>query len=242
MARRRPIGKPIRDGLTRADITVEGIRQRVRDQGFEKFFPFLDDDERERRRQETLARLRPGEGLWVFGYGSLMWNPAFESTEIRSGLVHGYHRQFCLWTPIGRGTPECPGLMLALERGGACRGLAMHIAPEKVENESRVIWLREMLSGAYHAVWVTVRTDRGKVPAVTFVINREHQQYAGGVSRDDTVKALATAAGQLGRARDYLHNLVLHLDELGLRDGPMHRLYDEVERYADAVPDGADGS
>ena len=87
MARRRPIGKPIRDGLTRADITVEGIRQRVRDQGFEKFFPFLDDDERERRRQETLARLRPGEGLWVFGYGSLMWNPAFESTEIRSGLV-----------------------------------------------------------------------------------------------------------------------------------------------------------
>lgn len=231
MTRIRPKGTVVQDGLTRDDINEERIRTLIREEGFDDYFPLLDNAERERRRLQTLSRLRADQSLWVFGYGSLMWNPAVEIEESRSGLVHGYHRQFCLWTPVGRGTPDQPGLMLALEHGGACRGLAMRIAPDKIESESRVIWLREMLSGAYRAAWVNVRTDRGVVPAVTFVINREHQQYAGRVPLQRMVECLATAEGRLGRARDYLHNLVLHLDELGIRDGPMHRLYDAVERY-----------
>lgn len=235
MARRKPSGTPILDGLTRADITEERIRQLAQEEGFEAFFPLLDSDEREAARRQALSRLQPDDSLWLFGYGSLMWNPAIDVAETRSGLVHGFHRQFCLWTPIGRGTPDCPGLMLALERGGACRGIAMRIAPELVESESKVVWLREMLSGAYRPVWVSVRTDRGTVPAVTFAINRAHRQYAGRVPEARMVRALATASGRLGRARDYLHNLVLHLDELGLTDGPMHRLYDRVERYRDPV-------
>lgn len=235
MARIRPTGEVIRDGLTRADISEERIRTLAREEDFERYFKLLDNDERERLRQRTLDRLGGGESLWVFGYGSLMWNPAVELAETRSGLLHGYHRQFCLRTPIGRGTPERPGLMLALERGGACRGVVMRIAPDKVDSESRVIWLREMLSGAYRAAWVRVRTDRGVVPAVTFVINRAHEQYAGRVPMEEMVRALATAEGRLGRARDYLHNLVLHLDELGIADGPMHRLYDLVERYSETA-------
>ena len=229
--------RPVRDGLTRADIDEARIRALAEEHGGERFFPILDSAVREQSRVRTLAQRPLDGGLWIFGYGSLMWNPALEVAESRSGLVHGYHRQFCLWTPIGRGTPDCPGLMLALESGGACRGMAMRIAPERIEEESRIVWLREMLSGAYRPVWVRVRTAAGPLDAVTFAIDRTHRQYAGRVPEPEMIRALATAEGRLGRARDYLHNLVLHLDELGIADGPMHRLYDKVESYA-AAADG----
>ncbi|HZD24757.1 MAG TPA: gamma-glutamylcyclotransferase [Alphaproteobacteria bacterium] len=228
--RRRPY---VQDGLTREDFTEERIAALERELSASGAMIFLDPDVREASRREILARQPEGEDLWVFGYGSLMWNPAVHCAETAPALLHGWHRQFCLWTPLGRGTPERPGLMLGLEPGGCCRGMALRLEAGLIESETAILWRREMLSGAYRPRWVSLTTRHGRVPAVTFTVNRAHPRYGGRVPQARAVQAIATAEGQLGRCRDYLHNMILHLDELGIADGPMHRLYDLVEAYHD---------
>ena len=146
-------------------------------------YPMLSPEEREASRQSFLAVIPRGTDAWVFGYGSLMWNPAIHVAETRSGIVHGYHRWFSLTMMMGRGTPECPGLMLVLDRGGSCRGLAHRVAADTVDSELRILWMREMLGGSYTPCWVTVRTGTGKVRAITFVANRFHPRYCGKLPR-----------------------------------------------------------
>ena len=167
-------------------------------------------------------------GVWLFGYGSLIWNPAFHFTDRLTGTVHGYHRRFCLWTHLGRGCPERPGLVLGLERGGSCRGAAFHIAPEAVEEELAIVWRREMLSGAYVPRWVRVRTALGDVRAITFVINHAHERYARLLPDDRVAEVIATAEGFLGPCADYLINTVDHLAALGIHDRPLERLRAQV--------------
>lgn len=104
--------------------------------------------------EQTLAGRDPREDVLVFGYGSLMWNPAFEHADMAKAYVHGWSRRFCLRLVMGRGSPDQPGLMLALDRGGACYGLAFRIPAEQARHELRLLWRREMLSGAYEARWV----------------------------------------------------------------------------------------
>ncbi|MBV8604932.1 MAG: gamma-glutamylcyclotransferase [Pelomonas sp.] len=99
------------------------------------------------------------EDLYVFGYGSLLWNPALDALGSELVGVHGWHRRFCLRLVIGRGTPEAPGAMLALDRGGACRGLVYRIAAAKVPHELRLLWQREMGSRSYDWRWVDARAD-----------------------------------------------------------------------------------
>ncbi len=221
----------IPDGLAREHFTEERIMALATELARGGHLAILDLAAREASRKETLARLKPGQDLWVFGYGSLMWNPALELAETRSALLTGYHRSFCIWTPIGRGSPEQPGLMLALEAGGRCRGLAMRIAADLIEPESQIVWRREMITGSYLPRWVRVRTDQGQIDAVTFVVDRKHRRYAGRLPLERQVAHIALAEGRLGRCRDYLNNLVWHLDRSGVRDGPMHRLLGLVEAY-----------
>lgn len=217
--------------LTRADFTEERIAQLVRESDIPEGFVILDPETREASRRALLERHPTGADLWVFAYGSLMWNPAIRQAERCSGLVHGWHRQFCLWMPAGRGSVDNPGLMLGLDRGGACRGIAWRIRAAHVENETRILWRREMIGDGYRPCWVRARTPAGPVPAITFTVNRGHERYVADLSETRTVQALATAHGRLGRARDYLHNTVVHLDALGIADGPMHRLLALVEAY-----------
>lgn len=226
--KRRPF---VHDGLGRDDFTEERIAELIRTYDVARVLQILEPGERERSRRELLAAHPAGGDLWVFGYGSLMWNPACHVAETAPALLHGYHRSFCLSMPVGRGSPEQPGLMLALEPGGRCRGLAFRVAAGEIDSETEILWRREMLSGAYTPRWVRLATAHGSVRAVTFVVNRKNPRYVGRQSLADTVRTIALAEGRLGRCRDYLHNLVLHLDELGISDGPMHRLYDLVERY-----------
>ena len=129
-------------------------------------FTALGRDAREARRRRLLARHAPGAAVWVFGYGSLMWNPAFYCDARRPALVYGYHRRFCLWMTMGRGKPDIPGLMLGLERGGSCRGVALKKAPQHVESETTILWRREMMTGIYEPRWVNVRTEDGRVVAL----------------------------------------------------------------------------
>ncbi|MDB5591566.1 gamma-glutamylcyclotransferase [Enterovirga sp.] len=187
-------------------------------------FTVRSDEELAASLEAALAEHRPGEDAWVFGYGSLMWNPAFLHEEHRLGTVRGWHRSFCLRMTRGRGTPDCPGLMLALDRGGLCRGMGFRIAAERVREELLLVWRREMLSGAYLARWVQVETEAGRVRAVTFVANRAHPRYLGRLADEATAERIRIAAGELGTCRDYFDRTVTALDAFGIRDAALSRI------------------
>jgi cation transport protein ChaC len=192
------------------------------------------------RKRPLLELAKPGnetelsEGeLWVFGYGSLMWNPAINVVDSKKAHVRGYHRTFCLTLGAGRGTPQMPGLMLAIDRGGSCTGVAHCIAAGQVESELGVLWLREMVSGAYEPRWVSADVEGVKrLRVLTFVINRSHPRYEGHLAPDVAARRIAAAQGILGSNREYLYRTVRHLAELGIEDGPMHALERHVRILA----------
>ena len=220
----------IEDGLRREDFTEERINRLLDDSGMRDVMRFYSREERDVIRH-VMLKGTAGRDLWVFAYGSLMWNPAMHTAERRAGVIHGYHRRFCLLMSGGRGTVEKPGLMLGLDRGGSCRGIVWRIAAADVESETEILWRRELISDGYVPRWVEARTPEGTVRAITFVANREQERYVRDLPESDVIRIMATASGQLGRARDYLHNTVVHLDELGIADGPMHRLLAAVDAY-----------
>lgn len=223
-------------GLTREDLTEGRLQALIAELGAQNYYVFLSPEERRESLRATLADRRPDEDVWLFGYGSLMWNPAIEFAERAPALLRGYHRRFALWVPLGRGTPECPGLTLALERGGSCHGMAFRVAAEKVEEELAIVWSREMLSGAYHPRWVKLETAAGPVRAVTFVVNTGHERYAGRLPPEKVAASIAAAAGHLGTCREYLENTVAHLDEIGIRDAHMCDLLALVRELAPGTP------
>ena len=174
---------------------------------------------------------RPDDGgdVWLFAYGSLIWNPMIHFVDKRVATVHGYHRRFCLWTHLGRGTAAAPGLMLGLDRGGACRGLVYRIAASIAPAELELLWRREMITGSYCPRWVRIVTDKGGPGwAIAFLINRAHPRYAGLVPEDRVVESIARARGALGPCAGYLFDTAQHLEALGIRDKRLFRLRDRV--------------
>jgi len=194
----------------------------------------LSEDERKASRAQTVARRPAGAGLWIFGYGSLMWNPAFHYVEKRFARLYGYHRSFCLKTPIGRGTKDYPGLVLGLDRGGSVHGVAFRIDEAAAEEELDIIWAREMLAGSYEPRWVSLLDeDRGgRFWAMAFVMRRDCERYAGHLDPEEMAECIARAEGKLGPCREYLENTVGALDQLGIGDGPMHALLRRVRQIA----------
>ncbi|HLJ63374.1 MAG TPA: gamma-glutamylcyclotransferase [Stellaceae bacterium] len=215
--------------LTRDAVTSEAIRALVRasDPGLRLM---SDEEYRESVRATLAARPVGGVGgdVWLFAYGSLIWNPMIHFVEQRVGTIHGYHRRFCLWTHVGRGCAANPGLMLGLERGGVCRGLAFRISEAKAAAELELVWRREMLTSAYCPRWVKAMTEGGPIAAIAFVINRQHERYAGLLDEERVAGAIATAEGPLGTCATYLYNTVAHLEALGIRDERMMKLRDRV--------------
>ena len=195
--------------------------------------------ERQTMRRAFLRDLDPGDDLWVFAYGSLTWNPTFHFAERRRGRIHGYHRSFCLWSHVGRGTHDNPGLMLGLDRGGACAGALYRIAAAEVEHESELLWAREMMMPVYQARWLTARSEAGPVRAVGFVVDRSCEQYAARLPTEKLVAAMATASGGLGSSFDYLRALTDELDAMGIHDRALGDLRARVEaRLASRPPTG----
>ena len=188
------------------------------------------DAEIEASLDTMLAGHPRGSDAFVFGYGSLMWNPAFLFAARQLGTLHGWHRQFCLGMPFGRGTPERPGLMMALDSGGSCHGIVFRIAAAQVRDELLLIWRREMAGTVYRARWVNVRTAEGVVRAVTFVINRAHPRYIGTMEQGAIAEILAHAEGQLGSCAAYLEQTMHALQALGVTDRSLERLAVEVAR------------
>ncbi len=199
----------------------------------------LPDAQREGLRQAFLHALPAQQDLWVFAYGSLMWDPGFHFAELRLAALAGWRRRFAYRITGGRGTPEQPALMLSLEPGdGTCRGLAFRIEAAAVESESACIWRREMVRGGYRPTWLPLATPQGPVQAVVFAANTDHPEHIAELPPAETAAIIARAAGPLGSNRDYLEQLARQLGRLGLADDYVAALH----RRVSALPGGTGGT
>lgn len=214
--------------LTRESLSDGSLRRMLEQSGAAHHAMMLSDEERNASLNALLDSRPADADVWVFGYGSLIWNPAINTVGRRMARLRGWHRRYCLWTVLGRGTPDCPGLMLGLERGGSCVGVAWRVAAAEVPVELDILWRREMISGAYVPRWVAVETAEGPLRAITFTINGAHPRYAARQDDDAVAAVVARATGPLGTCREYLENTVSHLRDLGIRDARLERIADRV--------------
>ena len=167
--------------------------------------------------------------LWVFGYGSLMWKPGFSFEERVKASLPGYVRRFCLDSITYRGTPDYPGLVLALdeEADGACDGVAYRVAAAKRAEVHQYLRDRELVTYSYLEKFLPVSLDQGpEVSALAYVMDRSHQQYRGGLTREKQAEVIATAHGPAGSNVEYLENTIKHLSELGVIDAELMRIYE----------------
>lgn len=172
----------------------------------------------------TVAAAPARDALWVFAYGSLIWSPCFSPAETVPGTLRGYHRAFNIWTIHSRGTPEAPGLALGLEPGGTCRGVLFRIATETCDRDLEAIWRREMYSGLYRPCWLPVDQRGGARPAICFLADESHPQYAGEIPPDSAAAPIAHAEGAFGPCRDYLYDLLEALAAHGIREPDLDAL------------------
>ena len=150
----------------------------------------LSEDELIASRKQYVADDYIGPDIWVFGYGSLIWNPLIAYEEKQFGRVYGFHKRFCLWTRLGRGSPEDPGLVLALDRGGSVRGFVFRIASKRAAQEMDILWQREMINNSYNPKWVSVHTNCGVKKALSFVIRRNSPSYADRMSDENIAEII----------------------------------------------------
>ena len=212
---------------------MSSMDQAMRDAGYPANWRRT-DDEREVTRVNALHG-RTDRDLWVFAYGSLMWDPAFHFSEVRIASLTGFHRRFCLKTRLGRGSFENPGLMAALDAGGACNGLVFRINRDVIELETKILWSREMMMLAYDPVILSVVTPQGPVDALAFVINRTSENYLQNLPMNEAADLIARAHGLFGSNLEYLDNLAEQLELLNIKDEDFASLYNEACRMAGRV-------
>lgn len=232
---RPPLGPSGPDGqLARHDFTPERVAayaQLVAQLGDGSI---ISEEAREASRKDILDQHVPGQSLWVFGYGSLMWNPAIHVSESLPARLEGYSRRFAMRLAFGRAMPDKPGLMLCLVPGGECHGIAHRIAPDSVESETRILWMREMLSGAYTPTWVDLDLGASHVRGIAFIINQSHPRYAPDIALEEKAARIAIAEGHLGSNRDYLFRTASALADAGLNDEYIIELAERVRTLAPA--------
>jgi cation transport protein ChaC len=200
----------------------DGVRQAVRDAGHGHLL--LSDEAVSESLTATLAAHPKGKPVWVFGYGSLIWNPLMEFAERRWARLHGWHRGFYIWSKINRGTPEVPGLVLALDRGGSCHGVAYRLHDDRHEEELAILWRREMVAGTYVPKWIGADIGDATVRAIAFVVNRSRPGYTGRLEDESIVSIALKAHGAYGSCADYLTQTAQSLEEQGVGDRRLSRL------------------
>jgi len=169
-----------------------------------------------------------GDDIWVFGYGSLMWRPGFPHREARPARLWGHHRALCVYSVHYRGTPERPGLVLGLDRGGSCVGRAFRVAAADADAVIAYLDGRELVTGVYRRRRLTLGLDGRRVGAIAYVADRDHPQYAGTLAPARAAAIVRAGCGTGGDNADYLARTVAHLDALGIADGPLHALLGRV--------------
>ncbi len=168
--------------------------------------------------------LNPEVDLWVFAYGSLMWNPGFEFAESAPATLYGYHRALCIYSRIYRGTAERPGLVLGLDRGGACRGLAYRVPAASAAAVFDYLERRERSRGEYVPRHCPVRLKDRRVSALCYIANRDHYDYTRALGLAEMAPLIRHGTGRSGRNVDYLVNTLAHLEALGVRDSRLAKL------------------
>ena len=207
-ARMKELGRP--DGWRHSEEDIEAAR-----------LAFLDS--------------RFDEDLWIFAYGSLMWDPAFRFAEVRRAHAPGHARRFILKDSFGpRGSPEMPGLMAALDNGPGCDGLVFRIARDEVRHESGVFWRRELLGHAYKPVFVNVATSFGGVDALTVIADHSSELIRADLTREEQIRCIATGKGFLGTSMQYMQNIAEHFAALQIEDAEVTGLLAAAREYAAA--------
>lgn len=180
----------------------------------------------------TLASKPRNTNWWVFAYGSLLWNPLFPFLDAQPATLTGSHRRFCLWSLASRGTTARPGLVLGLDRGGSCRGVAYRLPATRARDELALLWRREMVVGSYRPRWVRVRSGQGTMVTLAFIVDREHPQYTGALSLAAQAEVLVSASGAFGSSSDYLERTRIALVTHGIVDPYLEALAARVAKLA----------
>jgi cation transport protein ChaC len=216
---------------------VARIAREVEDAGPSPGAVYLTDDDYDILVRDMLAQAPSGD-TWVFGYGSLLWKPAFEYVESRMATVRGWHRSFCIRVARFRGTRDLPGLMMALDRGGQCRGKVFRIPADRVPAVLKTLFQRELVvkPPGTPPRWLMARTNDGPLRALGFVVDRRSPFYSGRLAPEEVADIVSKAVGHWGSCADYLHNTVSHLEALGIHDRNLWRLQALVaERIASST-------
>jgi glutathione-specific gamma-glutamylcyclotransferase len=224
-----------------ADL-VDWVARPIEDAGPTPGMVYMTDEDYAAAVKNVLAQA-PNKDVWLFAYGSLLWKPACEHVEARMAAVLGWHRAFCFRVARFRGTREKPGLMLALDRGGKCKGMIFRLPADQVEASLETLFRREVMviPPVNVSRWMTAETREGHLRVLGFVVNRDSPHYAGKLSEDEAADILATAAGHWGSCAEYLRETVFRLEELGIHDRSLWRIQERVAdriKLTNEYPDG----
>lgn len=168
---------------------------------------------------------------WVFGYGSLIWNPGFAFLGSERALLRGAHRSLSVYSHRHRGTPDSPGLVFGLSRGGSCLGVAFEVAAENWDRTFEYLQAREQDRGVYREAWRTVALSGGRrVRALAYLVNEDHPQYAGRLAVTEQVRLIARSSGESGQNTEYVRNTAQHLLRLGIRDKALMQIVAALDR------------
>ncbi|MDR7145033.1 gamma-glutamylcyclotransferase [Rhizobium sp. BE258] len=192
----------------------------------------LTDEELEDSLGRSLVAASSEDGIWIFAYGSLIWNPAFEYEVRVAAYADGWHRSFCLSAPFGRGTPESPTLFLALNQGGRAEGVAYKLPKGREREELLLVWRREMFTSGYQAEWIRVVTPTETLRALAFVANPLSPSFVGELSAEAVAERLFRARGPLGTALEYLFDTIRHLEQINLNDEHLGEVKKHVDRIS----------
>lgn len=210
-------------------FTMADLAEKMRELGVPEWWH--SDEKREAMRAEALAG-RWNSDLWVFAYGSLMWDPGIRFAEVRRARIPDYARSFILKDIYGaRGTAEAPGLMAALDKGSGCDGLLYRICHEQIDNETEVLWRREQLGPAYKPAFVEAIVAEQPMTALTFVADHDADLIDATLTRDQQIHFAATGTGFAGSSMDYLRSIQKNFTALGIFDEEVDALLHDAEAY-----------
>jgi glutathione-specific gamma-glutamylcyclotransferase len=182
-----------------------------------------------------------GHDLWVFGYGSLMWRPGFAYEEAQHARLIGYRRCFCIYSVYHRGTLQRPGLVLGLDRGGACEGIAYRVSAARAQETTQYLRQREQVHGVYretHASVELIASPSREVLALAYIVERAHPNYAGQLPLAMQAGLIHGACGRSGANLDYLISTLGHLAEVGIRERELERILAIIGPHAARLPGG----
>ena len=168
--------------------------------------------------------------FWMFGYDSLIYNPIIDHSQCAIASIYSYHRRFCFWTKIGRGSPGCSGLVFSLDRGGSCKGVAFRLNPQNAITELDLLWRREMMTMAYQPRLLFLHTEIGLKRGLAFVANPARPAHASPMTLEATVGVVANASGFNGLCREYLYDIVTGMQACGIRDRQLEKLATAIKQ------------